>query len=465
MRAAGDQVAAQAVRPLEEGHLMAAQRRRARGLHAGHATAHHDDALLDRRGLQAIAGGAADLGVDGAARGQAGEEAAQAALVAGYAGTDALGRARLHLLGDVGIGKHRAAQRDGVKLAGRDGVLVHLHVAHAGAHDDGHLDGNLRLGGKVNHVAALEVHGRAGVIEGVVDARVHVKAVVAVGLQDLADADALLERAELLALARDGALHPVLHVALEAQAHRHGEVGTARGLDALDDLDRGTQAVLEAAAILVLAVVGHRGGKLVEQVAPVDRVDLDAVEACLLRHGRALDHLVDLELDLLDREHRRRLVGRAEDRVSRGAVEARVVATEAHGELDEEARVVGTGPCDHRVGGGQETRGIGEDAIAQRAGGVDLGVGREGTGLEQAEAALGAADEVLDAVGREGAVGRQVRPGRNGRHHEAVFNGQLANLKGAGQGGKRSGHGRSSPPRPAMRGTQPIAPTSRAFLL
>ena len=83
------------------------------------------------------------------------------------------------------------------------------------------------------------------------------------------------------------------------------------GADGADDFERKAGAVLERAAVLVLAVVDRRAEELREQV-PVCAVQLHAVEAGLARPPRALGKVAD---DLLDLRHRCPLAQEAVQRV------------------------------------------------------------------------------------------------------------------------------------------------------
>ena len=89
---------------------------------------------------------------------------------------------------------------------------------------------------------------------------------------------------------------------LRAVAHRHGEILPARLLDLLDDLTRETQAILKASAVLVGTLVEILRGELIEQVALMNRMHLDAVETRLLGDLRSLAHLADDVVDLVNRQ-------------------------------------------------------------------------------------------------------------------------------------------------------------------
>ena len=90
----------------------------------------------------------------------------------------------------------------------------------------------------------------------------------------------------------------------EADAER--EALAAGRADAREDLQQEPQAVLEAAAIMVVAPVEIRGQEAVDQVA-MRAVQLDAVGARHLRQARPFhERLLDCS-DLRDRERARRL--------------------------------------------------------------------------------------------------------------------------------------------------------------
>ena len=93
-------------------------------------------------------------------------------------------------------------------------------------------------------------------------------------------------------------LQPILDEALQRIAQRHRIVLAAARLDRLDDLGGEAQPVLQAAAVFVRALVEHRDGELVEQVAFVNGMDLDAVEARLLRDFGRVGELAHIGLHL-----------------------------------------------------------------------------------------------------------------------------------------------------------------------
>ena len=83
---------------------------------------------------------------------------------------------------------------------------------------------------------------------------------------------------------------------------RDREILAADFFDLLDDLTGEPQPVLQRTAVRVGPVVGVGHGELVEQVALVDGVDLDAVDADLLAPQSGLSEGVDEPRDHLGRE-------------------------------------------------------------------------------------------------------------------------------------------------------------------
>ena len=108
--------------------------------------------------------------------------------------------------------------------------------------------------------------------------------------------------AELLevGLVRHRAFAPGLGLGDDGVTQGHREVGAGLTLDLLHDLDREAETVLERAAVLVGAVVPVGHGELVKQVALVDSVDLDAVDAGSAQLLGGLAEGVHHVLDLLD---------------------------------------------------------------------------------------------------------------------------------------------------------------------
>ena len=83
-------------------------------------------------------------------------------------------------------------------------------------------------------------------------------------------------------------------------AHDDGELGPHDLAHAADDLERQFHAVLQAAAVLVGAVVGSQRHEARQDAAHA-RHDLDGVEAGFLAHARRVEVLLLERLDLLER--------------------------------------------------------------------------------------------------------------------------------------------------------------------
>ena len=93
----------------------------------------------------------------------------------------------------------------------------------------------------------------------------------------------------------------------DRQLHDDREVVAAEFLDALDDVQMEAAAVRSASTVLILPDVRRRGKELLTEVV-ADAVDLNTVEACLLRPKGGLGVLFLNGVDLVDRELSGRLV-------------------------------------------------------------------------------------------------------------------------------------------------------------
>ena len=121
-----------------------------------------------------------------------------------------------------------------------------------------------------------------------------VNRVDAFGLEQLADFDRILERVALRLVVEQRIV-----VLDGADLHLQVEIAADLGANGADDLEHEARAVLELAAVLVLAVVDRRAEELRDEIA-VRAVQLDAVRAGLARAARALAERLDDVLDLLD---------------------------------------------------------------------------------------------------------------------------------------------------------------------
>ena len=292
-----EEVAAEDVFSLVELDCMAAEFCCAGGFHAGHAAADDQDVLLFLCGMDAVVAVVHGCGI-GAAHDVAGREVGLDAVGAGDAGTDALNLAAEDLVGVLGIHEGGAGQGDTVDLALGDGLFTHVGVVHLAGEEDGDVDGRLELAGELDVVALGHVVGAYAVIEGVIGTGVDIEHVDAPLLKLLRDLDGLFDGAADFIGTVQGADVVAAHVGLDAHAEGDGEVLAAGVLDGADDFLMNAQASLQVTAVLVGAVVGVGHGKLVEQVAPVHAVDLNAVVAAFFREGGELGHVGDLLSDL-----------------------------------------------------------------------------------------------------------------------------------------------------------------------
>ena len=168
--------------------------------------------------------------------------------------------------GPVGIAKHLAGEQDDVGLAGADD-LVGLggagdHAYGAGGNFDLAVDG-LRV---VNLIAGTE----GNLLGGMVAAGRDIYEVDACLFHEFGEGDGLRE----VPAGAEGLGGPVGG----GDADEEGQVLGPCGADGADDFEGEADAIVEAAAVFVGAVVGEGREELVEQVA-VGGVDFDEVEA------------------------------------------------------------------------------------------------------------------------------------------------------------------------------------------
>ena len=224
----------------------------------------------------------------------------EAAVVAADAGSDLVLTALFDLGDPLGIDQVLAGDSHGVQTAGGDllGGLDGIHAAGAG---DG-LVGELLYMLHVLQVAVIRhILRRMCPVPGVVGAVVAVEHVVA-GIAEYLDGllglfHVAAELHEVL-LIRHGALAPGLGLGHDGVAQGHGEVVARLALDRPDYIGGEAQTVFQGSAVLIGAVVHVGDGELVQSVALVDGVDLNAVDAGFAQTFRGLaegvDHLLDL---------------------------------------------------------------------------------------------------------------------------------------------------------------------------
>jgi len=225
----------------------------------------------------------------------------EAAVVAADAGLDVVLTAFLDLDDPFGVDQVLTCDGDGIQTAGSDffGSLDGIHTAGAG---HGYVHERLDVLDVLQVAVVGHVLRRMCPIPCVVCTVIAVEQIVACILQIL---DGLLGLGHIAAelhkvLAGDSALAEALGLGNDGITKGHGEVVAGLALDGLDDLHGEAIAVLEGSAVLVGTIVHVGYGELVQQIAFVDCVDLDAVYAGFSEHSCGLAESVDLLLDLLN---------------------------------------------------------------------------------------------------------------------------------------------------------------------
>ena len=226
----------------------------------------------------------------------------EAAVVAADAGLDLVLVAAEDLVDPLVVNEVLTRDGDSVETAGSD-LFGSLHGVHTAGADDRAVGELLDVLDVLEVAVVGHVLRRMCPVPRIVGAVVAVEHVVAGFLEVL---DSLLGlghvAAELLkvGLVRHRALAPGLGLGDDGVTQGHREVGAGLTLDLLHDLDREAETVLERAAVLVGAVVPVGHGELVKQVALVDSVDLDAVDAGSAQLLGGLAEGAHHVLDLLD---------------------------------------------------------------------------------------------------------------------------------------------------------------------
>ena len=160
-----------------------------------------------------------------------------------------VGVAALGLIYKLGVAEENTSHNDGVKIAALDEHLGLLEV-HAHTHGDGGLDLGLYLAAKVSEGAVRDFHGYEG-DAALMPAGGDGEAVYIAGLvQQVAYVG------DIVAVAAAG------HIIAAGDAQADGEVGADGLAHGLEGLDHEAVAVLDAAAILIGAVIGERAPEL-----------------------------------------------------------------------------------------------------------------------------------------------------------------------------------------------------------
>ena len=252
--------AAQMILRLVERDLVAAVAQVHGGFHTGGAAADHGDAHTGLSGrlqhIQTVLN--TDPGVDGADGHEGIVGAAAVALVAAQAGHQIVCPALLHELDIVGIGDKGAGGGDDVHLAlGHSG----LHIVEVMEAADA---GNLHLQALFLGVFRILQERRVLLLKG--------DGVVGIGLTGAELDDVHIGLGHLQEL--DALVHGVAALGLLAgEQDLHDHVPSGSFPDLLETHQGELGAVIQAAAVLVLAGVGQRGEELGGQLAAVAQVD------------------------------------------------------------------------------------------------------------------------------------------------------------------------------------------------
>jgi len=224
----------------------------------------------------------------------------EAAIVAADAGLDLVFLAVEDLEDPVGVTEVLTCNCNSVKTAGSD-----LFRSDLGGHTACACNGlvgelldvlNVSQVAVVGHILRrmCPVPGVIGTVIGVEEVIAHVAEVLD-GLLGLFHVTA--ELGDLACCFGNDALAEVCAVGNCGVTEGYGEVIAAVLLDALNDLYGEAISVLEGAAVLVGTLVPVLHGELVEEIALVDSVDLNAVNACVLKSlcglAEALDHVLN----------------------------------------------------------------------------------------------------------------------------------------------------------------------------
>ena len=224
----------------------------------------------------------------------------EAAVVAADAGLDLVLTTLFDLMYPLVVDEVLTCDSNCIQTAGGD-LLSGLDRIHTACADDGSVGEVLDVLDVLQVAVVGHVLWRMCPVPCVVGAVVAVEHCVA-GLLEVLDSllglfHVAAELLEVL-LVRHSALAPALGLGDDGVTQGDGEVVTGILMDALDDLDREAEAVLEGSAVLVGTEVPVLHGELVEQVTFMDSVDLNAIDACIAQLLRGLtegfDHFLDL---------------------------------------------------------------------------------------------------------------------------------------------------------------------------
>ena len=224
---------------------------------------------------------------------------ANATHIAANAGTDLLGLAGFQLAGNIRVRQRGPSEHERISLTLIKSIGAQFNVIHLGTCNDGDVDIFLDLLIQIDAVAFLHIAGRACVVEGIISAGIRHDSGKTIVLQHLCDLDRLFDRSACLFITMEGCLVQRLDIALYAQTHGHREVLAASRLDTVNHFLNQTHLVFQRSTVFVFPLVGDGHHKLIQQVAPVQSVDVNSGKPGLLCQSRRFDDAVPLFMDLI----------------------------------------------------------------------------------------------------------------------------------------------------------------------
>ena len=207
-------------------------------------------------------------GVDHAPHPPGGHEAGHAAHRSAYTGPDLPLPTLPGLHHQLGIGDHPPNHRNQIGNPAADQMLGVVHGHDASGDDGGHLNGSGHHLAGGDFVAEALIEGGQQSMEAPVGRQGHIQEVDA-GFHQGGDGSRLL------------GIHPTLDLVIGRDADAHRETGAGLLADGSQDLPQEPGAVLQAAAVVVVAPVGGRGEELADEIA-VGGVEFHPVEPALL---------------------------------------------------------------------------------------------------------------------------------------------------------------------------------------
>ena len=212
-----------------------------------------------------------------------------AAAGAGTAGSDVIKAILTGLIGQVGIGQQGTAQSHAVNQTALHDVGSVADVVDLANHENGNVDNLLDLGGFVDVLADLLAVGGQDVLETfVLNAAGNLQHIYAGCLKLGRQVQHLFQR-----VTAGNAL-------IAGDTQNDGEIAADVSADLLDDLEDEAGAVVDAAAVLVHALVAQGGQEGAGQHVSVGGVQGDTAAAGFLSAAGGLAVLLDYLMDLVN---------------------------------------------------------------------------------------------------------------------------------------------------------------------